>query len=243
MTAAFVDLHCHLLPALDDGPADDELAVALARALVADGVGTVAATPHRTTRLATPLDELADRLAALRNLLAREQVPLDVIGGAECAVDAVMDMDATEIQALRLGGHGPLLVELPQSVVAGDPTWPVLALLDAGTPVLLAHPERIPFFQNNLGALRTLIERGAWSQLTSGALLGRYGPVAHVSALEMLDAGLVSVLASDAHHPTLRPPETTAALAWLASARPAVDGAALTVHTPRVLFAPSPAGP
>ncbi|MBJ7470125.1 MAG: hypothetical protein JHD16_02445 [Solirubrobacteraceae bacterium] len=232
------DLHCHLLPALDDGPVDDAHAVALARALIADGVTTVAATPHRTTRLATPLPDLFARLDYLRALLAVNDVQLDVLSGSEVAVDALIDMDPAEIQALRLGGTGPLLVELPLGEAFGDPTWPIHQLLDAGTPVLIAHPERIPLIQQDPTLLQALVERGAHAQLTSGALIGRYGRTAQTCALGLLDAGLIDVIASDAHHHERRPPETSAALDWLATARPNVDGAALAVHTPAVLIPP-----
>ena len=236
--SGFVDLHCHLLPALDDGPADDHLALELALALVEDGVVTVAATPHRTARFITPLDELAGRQAELQRLLASAGIELEVLTGSEVAVDALLDMDATEIAALRLGGTGPLLVELPQREGIGDPTWPIHQLLDSGIPVLLAHPERIPLIQHDLAPLRALVERGAHTQITSGAVIGRYGRVAQALAVQLIDEGLADVLASDAHHHELRPPETTAALAWLAEHRPGVDGDSLAVHTPRVLIPP-----
>ncbi len=236
--SGFVDLHCHLLPALDDGPADDAHAVALARALVADGVTTVAATPHRTAQFATPVPELQSRLAYLRALLAANGVELEVLSGSEVNVDALIDMDDAEIQALRLGGTGPLLVELPLGPAFGDPTWPIHQLLDDGVPVLIAHPERIPLIQQDPGLLQALVARGAHAQVTSGALIGRYGRTAQAAAIGLLDAGLIDVIASDAHHYEHRPPETTIALEWLGQARPNVDGAALAVHTPAVLIPP-----
>ncbi|MBO9531363.1 MAG: hypothetical protein J7513_00110 [Solirubrobacteraceae bacterium] len=235
-----VDLHCHLLPALDDGPRTDEETLALARALVADGVGTVAATPHRTVRFATPLHELTARFDALQRLLAAHEVPLQVLTGSEVAVDALLDMPETELQALRLGGTGPLLVELPQREVGGDPTWIVHDLLKRGVPVLLAHPERIPFFQADYASLRALVDAGAHAQVTAGAFTGRYGRTAQQAALDMLDGGLVDVIASDAHHADLRPPELESARRWLAEHRPSAAFDDLAVHTPAVLI-PRPA--
>lgn len=235
--SGFVDLHCHLLPALDDGPVDDEHAVWLARALVADGVATVAATPHRTTRIATPLPELEARLARLRELLALNEVPLEVLSGSEVAVEALLDMDPAEAQALRLGGSGPLLVELPLGPSFGDPTWPILQLLDAGVPVVIAHPERIPLIQQDPKVLEDLIVRGAHAQVTSGALFGRYGRTAQATALLLLDHDLVDILASDAHHHERRPPELTAAIDWLAQARPEIDGRAMARDAPARLLA------
>ncbi|MDO9352438.1 MAG: CpsB/CapC family capsule biosynthesis tyrosine phosphatase [Solirubrobacteraceae bacterium] len=233
-----IDLHCHLLPDLDDGPADDGDALALAWALVDDGVTTVAATPHRTARFKIPVLELRQRHAALVSMLAHHEVPLEVLLGSEVAVDALLDMDGTEIEALRIGETGPLLVELPQREGFGDPTWPVHEVLDSGVPVLLAHPERIPLLQADLAPLRALVERGAHAQVTSGAVIGRYGRTAQSVAMDMLAAGLIDVIASDAHHHERRPPETGTALEWLRTNRPEVDGDGLAVHTPRVLIPP-----
>jgi len=235
-----VDLHCHLLPGLDDGPQTEADALALARALVADGVGVVAATPHRTARFATPLHELLARMDALRELLAANGIPLEVLTGSEVAVDALLDIPEDELQALRLGGTGPLLVELPQREVGGDPTWIVHELLDRGVPVLLAHPERIPFLQADQGALAALVDAGAHAQVTCGSFIGRYGKTAQITAVSMLDAGLVDVLASDSHHAELRPPEMTAARDWLAKHRPSASFEDLAVHTPSVLLRPAP---
>lgn len=231
-----IDLHCHLLPAIDDGPRDEQESVALARALVADGVTTVAATPHRTPQLATPPFELEARLAGLRSLLQAEQIPLTVISGSEVAVDALLDLDEAAISALRLGGTGPLLVELPQRELPGDPSWIVTDLLQRGIPVLLAHPERIPLLQQQPARLQELIAAGARTQLTAGSLLGRYGRTAQQMSIAMLDAGLVDVLASDAHHAELRPPELTAAQQWLHTYHPQTNFDDLAVHTPEVLI-------
>lgn len=236
-----VDLHCHLLPGLDDGPRTEAESLELARALVADGVGVVAATPHRTVRFATPLHELLARVDALRSLLAAHEVPLQVLTGSEVAVDALLDMPETELQALRLGGTGPLLVELPQRDVGGDPSWIVHDLLARDVPVLLAHPERIPLLQQDPSILAGLVERGAHAQVTSGSLYGRYGRTAQQTAVAMLDAGLIDVIASDAHHPELRPPEMEPAREWLAQHRPATAFDDLAVHTPRGLISPRPA--
>jgi protein-tyrosine phosphatase len=238
-----VDLHCHLLPALDDGPRTEADAVALAHALVADGVGVVAATPHRTVRFITPVPELLARVEALRALLAAHHIPLTVLTGAEVAVDALLDLPEPELQALRLGGTGPLLVELPQRDVGGDPSWIVHDLLDRGVPVLLAHPERIPLLQADPSILAALVAKGAHAQVTSGALIGRYGRTAQHTAVSMLDAGLIDVLASDAHHHELRPPELSAAHQWLTTHRPAVSFDDLSVHTPSRLISPGPAAP
>lgn len=231
-----IDLHCHLLPAIDDGPQHEEDALALARALVDDGVSIVAATPHRTQRLATPAFELQARVEAVRELLRAAGIPLTVLSGSEVAVEVLLDLDDAAIQALRIGGTGPLLVELPQRDLPGDPSWIVTDLLAREIPVLLAHPERIPLLQQHPARLQELVAAGARTQVTSGSLLGRYGRTAQQMSIAMLDAGLVHVLASDAHHAELRPPELTAAQQWLATYHPQTNFDDLAVHTPGVLI-------
>ena len=231
----FVDLHCHLLPGIDDGPATLDESIALARALVAEGVTTVVATPHVSRGHQNTAAGIAAVGADLRHALSAEGIPLDVRLGAEVSVDQVIDLDRAEIEALRLDGSGPLLLELPLHDAAGDYIWPARALLLEGVPLLIAHPERIRALQRDDRPLRELISLGAWAQLNASSLLGEHGPQAHAAAFSMLDAGLAHTLATDAHHADRRKPMLRAALLELANQRPAVDRLLLAVHTPRVL--------
>lgn len=202
-----IDLHSHILPGLDDGPADLEGSLELARAAVAGGTTAIAATPHidATYRL-----RAADRdapLAALRAALVEEEVGLEVIAGGEIALDRYLDLDEDELVRLRLGDGPFLLLESPLSSAAGAFDRFVATLLGRGVRVLLAHPERCPDFQRRPERLAELIRLGALGQVTAASLEGRFGGTVQDAALHMLAEGLVHDLCSDSHSAARRRPD------------------------------------
>jgi len=194
-----IDLHCHLLPGIDDGPPSMADALALARAQRAVGVGTVVATPHvgpvfPHNRAAS----IADDVAELRAELARANVALEVLPGAEIAAAGLPDLDADELRGLSLGGAGSILLEAP---LTGD--FPIERaageLFDAGLGVVLAHPERCELFLRAPARLRALVDEGALTQVTAGSLAGVFGRTARAAARQWAADGLVHNVASDAH--------------------------------------------
>jgi protein-tyrosine phosphatase len=211
-----VDLHCHLLPAIDDGPVDMEGTVALGRALVEDGVQTVAATPHfRYDYPAVDAQAIAGRCAQVRAALQAAQVPLDVVTGAEVDLNAALQADGAELRSLSLGGRGDiLLVETPYGPLSRsfeDLLFRGVSL--HGLRVLLAHPERSPSFQKDPRRLEALAERGVLLQITAGALLRPRRSRSRRLATTLIERGVAHVLASDAHSATSgRRPQMRAAL-------------------------------
>jgi protein-tyrosine phosphatase len=201
----YTDVHCHILPAVDDGPATLDDASRLARALADGGIGRVVATPHVSHRFPTAAATMLERVAGLRAELARLSIPLAIEPGAEIAAARVPDLTAGDLRALGLGGGRWLLLEAP---LTGD--FPVeLAtreLLDAGHGVVLAHPERCQLFQRSPRRVRDLVEMGAKVSITSSALLGAFGRPARTLALALLGTGLVANAAADAHDVHRRPP-------------------------------------
>jgi protein-tyrosine phosphatase len=200
-----IDLHCHLLPGIDDGPRSMDGALALARAQVAAGVSTVAATPHVSWDMPTDAAAIDVGLADLRAALADEGIPLEVVRGAEIDVHQAEELNDEELSALALGGGRWLLLEAPlRPGVALERA--ALDLLDRGHRVLLAHPERSPLLQRDPALLRRLARAGALTQVTAGSLLGRFGRTVQRFTDELLELGLVHTIASDAHDAIRRPP-------------------------------------
>jgi protein-tyrosine phosphatase len=199
------DLHCHILPGVDDGPATLDGALALARALVAGGVERVVATPHVSQRMPTTAEVMQERLALLRSELAREGVPLVVEPGAEISAARLPDLDATELAALTIGGGRWVLLEAPLTT-----DFPIEqaaeSLLAAGYQVLLAHPERCALFQRDPPRVRELVAAGARVSVTASALGGAFGRPARALGQALAASGLVHNAASDAHDAVHRPP-------------------------------------
>ena len=207
-----IDLHCHLLPGIDDGPADLGGSLAMAQQHVRAGVGTVAATPHVAWDMPNDAATIELRLADVRAALAAAEIPLEVVRGAEIDVHEAVRMTDDELRALALGGGPWLLIEAPLTTGVG--LAPVVrALLDRGHRVLIAHPERSPLLQRDADGLRALVRAGAATQITAASFAGRFGRSVREYALGMLEAGLVHSVASDAHDALRRPPGIAAPLA------------------------------
>ncbi|HEX4807034.1 MAG TPA: CpsB/CapC family capsule biosynthesis tyrosine phosphatase [Conexibacter sp.] len=206
-----IDLHCHLLPGIDDGPADLGGTLAMARLHVDAGVTTVAATPHVSWDMPTEPAAIELRLADARAALAVAKIPLEVVPGAEIDVHQAVHLSDDELRGLALGGGPWLLLEAP--IVRGAGIAPVAhALIERGHRVLIAHPERSPLLQDDPEALRALVRAGAATQVTASSFSGAFGRAVREYAERMLEAGLVHTVASDAHDARRRPPGIAAPL-------------------------------
>jgi protein-tyrosine phosphatase len=195
-----IDLHVHLLPALDDGPASLPGAVDMARAATAAGIGTAVCTPHMTGRYPTDPRRVVEQVGLLRDALEAAEVPLELLQGAEIALPFLPRLDDEGLRMASVGGAGRwLLLEMPFQ------GWPLelpklLGDLEMrGYGVILAHPERAEAVQRAPDRMRDLVGRGALVQLTAGSFLGDSGPAARRAAGMLLAGGLAHVLASDAH--------------------------------------------
>ena len=201
-----IDLHNHLLPGLDDGPADLAGSLEMAAAAVAAGITTMACTPHVAGKYPNRASEIRPAVARLRDELAAAAIPLEIVSGAEIATDVIDRLDDDELRLLSLNDSGWLLLEAP---FAG---WPVRLpkligeLEIRGFRVLFAHPERAQAIQHNPDRLRDLVGRGALVQSNASSLLGDHGRLVTKTVESLLRNGLIHILASDAHSATWRPP-------------------------------------
>jgi protein-tyrosine phosphatase len=203
--ARVIDLHCHLLPGIDDGPADLGGTLAMAEQHVKAGVEVVAATPHVAWDMPNEAETIDLRLADVHTALAAAEIPLTVVRGAEIDVHQAVRLRDEQLRALALGGGPWLLLEAP--LRPGIGFAPVVhALLERGHRVLIAHPERSPLLQRNPEGLRELVRAGAATQVTAASFAGGFGRTVREYAERMLEAGLVHSVASDAHDAFRRPP-------------------------------------
>jgi protein-tyrosine phosphatase len=196
-----IDLHCHLLPGVDDGPATVELALALARGARGDGITTIAATPHVDWSYpGLNADRIHAAVLALQPRLEAAHIDITVVPGAEVASTRAVELDDGELRKLTLGGSGWLLLECPLTATL-TPGFTGIAqmLVRRGHRVLLAHPERCPIFLRSPQQLDELVSDGMLTQITAGALSGRYGRTVRDFALALVERGTAHVVASDGH--------------------------------------------
>jgi len=195
----YVDLHNHLLPALDDGAGDEEESVEIAKALSDAGFSDIVATPHVRPGLEVSLEAAEAARTALQSRLDRDLPGVRLHAGCEnhLTPDFVARAEAGDPRPI---GRGPwVLVELPFATPVQGLGDIVFRLHLRGLHVLFAHPERCAHFAGNLPATRTLHDAGARFQMETGSLDNRYGPEARRFARTLLDEGLVSAAATDVH--------------------------------------------
>jgi protein-tyrosine phosphatase len=216
-----IDLHCHLLPGLDDGPATMPEALALAALAAADGTSTIVATPHIDRHWRVSPLELPQRVAAMRDALAERDIALRIHTGGEIAIPRLADLSPEELDVLRLGDGPYLLVECPLESSPWDFDAALLKLRERGETMLLAHPERCPVFQREPERLVRLVDAALLCSITAGAMWGQFGRRVRAFTIELLGAGLVHDVASDAHDSVRRPPGLRTAFA---AAEPYVPG-------------------
>lgn len=198
---AVIDLHCHVLPGVDDGPADMGQSIALLNAQQTAGVTTVLATshvgyayPHVTAAL------VAERVRDVRDAAAAEGIEVDVVAGAEVSLTRAVDLADDELAALRLGDGPWLLLEPPhQPTAVSTIESAIVSLQRRGHRVLLAHPERCPAFQQDGDVLQRLVAGGVRCSVTASALSGAFGRTVRRFALDLFAEGMVHNIASDAH--------------------------------------------
>lgn len=202
-----IDLHCHVLPGIDDGPETIEDSVTLARAASAAGTQILVATSHVCWNYRNDAGTMHRLVAELNARLAAEKVPVEVRAGAEIAMTRVGDLDPQELSRLTLGGSGRyLLVEPPFTPTVSGLEAVVFDLQRQGYRVVLAHPERCPAFHRDRSILDDLVGAGVFTSVTAGSLVGRFGRDVRRFALDLVGDGMVHNVASDAHNHIRRPP-------------------------------------
>ena len=214
-----IDLHCHILPGVDDGAASEEESCMMARMAAESGVTALAATPHCGVpgQFENFADErLMDRFSALERLLEREHVPLRLYTGMEVFVTEQTPRHLREGRLLTLGGSRYLLVEFGFDEEPDFAERMLGELLEAGVVPVVAHPERYHFVQPRPEGLLRWAEMGCALQVNKGSLLGRFGRRAAQAARWCLGEGCVHLLGSDAHSPWRRTPRMEEAWTYTA---------------------------
>jgi protein-tyrosine phosphatase len=237
-----VDLHCHLLPGIDDGAPDLETSVAMARAAVDGGVDAIVATPHVSGTYRNDPGTLERRCAEDQQAIDAAGVPLRVYKGAEVSVGVLPDVDDEALAQCALGDGRYVLLEPPYN---GPAPFLDRIIFDLGVRnfrVLLAHPERIAAFQRDVALLERLVSQGALCSVTAGSVTGQWGRPVKTFTAELFRRGLVHNLASDAHDARARGPALQPVLAEAVAQLPGLEPwlTWLTVDVPRAIVAGDP---
>ena len=206
-----IDVHCHLLPGIDDGPQTLDAAIVLARVAVASGIVTAIVTPHILPhRYDNTLAGIRAAAARFRAELESRNIPLAIGYAAEVRIGPEI-IALTEEQTLPLlgtvDGYGIVLLEFPDSHILPGSDKLAQWLLKRRIRPLIAHPERNKEVMRNLDAIAPFVQMGCWLQLTAGSVTGVFGARCRERSRQLLERGWVQLLASDAHDMPVRLPE------------------------------------
>jgi protein-tyrosine phosphatase len=241
----WVDIHCHCLPGVDDGPATLEGSLELCRQLVTAGVSQVVATPHQLGRYEgrNPARDIRAAVSRLQTELDRAGLPLRVHPGAEVRIDPGVATLLQRDQILSMAdGRKYLLLELPLDI-AVNPARLIGQLAQQGVQTVIAHAERYPSVVRQPGLALAWVQAGAAIQVNAGSLVGEAGSNVEACAWELVSRGMVSLVASDAHDPVRRKPRIAEAARLLADEIGATPARQLLSENPRSVLEGQPLKP
>jgi protein-tyrosine phosphatase len=233
-----IDIHCHILPGLDDGPETFEIATAMAEMAIADGITHVIGTPHAHPEFEFDPAKIKER---------RDELQAIFEGRLKIATGCDFHLSFENLSDIRtypsrytLNQKNYLLVEFADFSIPPALDQALHELQLAGLTPIVTHPERNPLLRAQPERLFKWLRQGCYAQVTAQSLLGKFGRSAQETSRKWLAAGAVHFIASDAHNVTSRPLRLKETFDWVAK-RHSVDVAqALFVGNPLAAFEGEP---
>jgi protein-tyrosine phosphatase len=242
-----IDIHAHILPGLDDGAQTWEESLEMARMAVADGIRVMVATPHLyKTRSIEPgqinrKEIILDHLALFREKLAAANIPLEVLPGC----DFPLGFEPLQLLAQGLAltindARRYLLVELPDTALPPTMDDICFQLQSQGLTPIITHPERHFIIQEKPQKLKRLLDLGCLAQITGSSLTGWFGRRAKKASRQLVKAGYIQLLATDAHNTRGRPPVLSQAVKVLSRLVGETQAQAMVTHFPEKVIKGQP---
>ncbi len=215
-----IDIHAHILPGLDDGPATLEDSLEMASIAAEKGTRTIVATPHSLNGVYyNSRNDILPVCDEFNNVLQQYNIPLKVLPGSEVrfCVEILDEIENGRLMTLNDTGRY-LSLELPDHILPNQVTGFIKKLMSRNIVPVIAHPERNMAIQYNVDLVAGFVSAGALCQITGGSLTGAFGPEALSCCKKMISQGLAHFMASDAHSPSGRTPNLKKSFKKLASA-------------------------
>jgi protein-tyrosine phosphatase len=198
-----VDIHCHILPGLDDGADSLEEAVCMGEAAIADGVTHVVCTPHANSVFSFDYALVRRALEALRTRFG-DRLILATGCDFQLTPENLTDL-RRDAARFCIHQRDYLLVELNEFSIPPAVDRALHEIQLAGLRPIVTHPERNGILRGRPQRLRDWVRQGCYAQVTAGALTGGFGPAAQRHAENWIEQGLIHFIASDAHNTRRRP--------------------------------------
>jgi len=203
-----IDIHCHILPNLDDGPENLEEAIKMCHIAFDEGIKSIIATPHTMNGYYINNRQTINKAVNKLNFVLKDNhINLAILPGAEVHVNYnIMDL-INQGTAMTLNDQGKyLMLEFPVHIIPPRIKDQIFKLKLEGITPIFAHPERNINIQNNINIIHELVMQGGLTQITAMSLTGEFGPAPRQCAQKMLELNLAHIIASDAHSASLRAP-------------------------------------
>ncbi|PAF18681.1 tyrosine-protein phosphatase [Terribacillus saccharophilus] len=197
-----IDIHCHILPGVDDGARTLEDSIEMAKAAAAQGIHTIVATPHhRNNQFDNYREDILTRVDELNRILEEENIEVNILPGQETRIygDLAEGLSAKEILPVNLDTPY-ILVELPTSTVPKYTNKLLYDLQVLGYTPVIVHPERNSELLSKPDKLYELVKSGVLTQVTAASLVGKFGKKIRDFSHEIVQANLSHFIASDAHN-------------------------------------------
>lgn len=196
-----IDIHCHLLPGVDDGAATMEESMEMAKKAVKEGIKIIIATPHhKNHKFENPKESILKKVSDLNQNLREKNIPLKVLPGQEPAINGEFLIDYEQGELLTLNKTHYLFIELPSGHVPRYTEKVLMDLQYMGIVPIIVHPERNQGFIERPEVLYQLINKGALAQVTASSVCGGFGKNIKRFSNQLIEANLVHFIASDAHN-------------------------------------------
>lgn len=197
-----IDLHCHILPGIDDGPAEMTSSVEMARAALKEGITHIVATPHVKSTI-FPAGTVSQKISDLQNELNNHHIPITILPGGE--IFYLYHESPDVLKQFSINQTPYVLIEFPHSHLPKISETVVFNILLLGFIPIIAHPERNPSVIIQPDLISQIIDKGALIQMTAGSITGYFGREVQACSEYLIRKNRVHIMASDAHSPEARP--------------------------------------
>jgi protein-tyrosine phosphatase len=205
-----IDIHCHILPGIDDGAKDMDEALALINLAVEDGVTQIVVTPHlHFGRFYNYLSVIQSSFIDLQQAVDEAKIQIELAYAAEVRLDSeILSLLANQQLPLygRYNNQEFMLLEFPHSHIPAGSDILVKHLLKKNITPVIAHPERNRDLLKSPDKIKPFVRLGCWFQVTASSITGHFGEECQALALSYIEQGFIHIVASDAHNLKRRPP-------------------------------------
>jgi len=232
-----IDLHSHILPGIDDGAADLDASLVMARIAAADGITRMACTPHIVPGLyENSFETIAPALAKLTQALLDRGIPLQLVIGADVHIAPDLDVSLASGIVPTLNRTRYFLLEPPHHILPPKLEEVTARLIKASFVPIITHPERLTWLKAHYGVIESLNGMGCLIQVTADSITGGFGKEAQYLAHRLLDERRVDIIATDCHGPVHRRPVLTQARQAVTDRLGETEARAMVVERPSAIL-------